>query len=53
MRQVKHMVKVIDKKMKSYKKQFLRELLGYKYGKINVLKNKIVRKVLDRHMKID
>jgi hypothetical protein len=34
-------------------RDFFRELLQYKFGKINLLKNKILRKYMDRHMKVD
>ena len=34
-------------------KHFFRELLAFKYGKVNLLKNKIMRKHMDRHMRID
>lgn len=34
-------------------KHFFRELLQFKYGKVNLLKNKIMRKYMDRHMKMD
>jgi hypothetical protein len=34
-------------------KHFFRELLAFKYGKMNLLRNKIIRKHLDNHMKID
>ena len=47
------MVKTIYKHEKSYYKQFFRELLLYRNGKVNMLKNKIIRKYIDRHMKID
>ena len=34
-------------------KHFFRELLAFKYGKVNLLKNKIMRKHMDKHMRID
>jgi hypothetical protein len=34
-------------------RHFFRELLAFKMGKINLLKNKIIRKYLDRQMKVD
>ena len=34
-------------------RHFFRELLAFKYGKINLLKNKIMRKHMVRNMRID
>jgi hypothetical protein len=47
------MTKFLSRKQKEHMKQFFRELLAFKYGKVNLLKNKIMRKHLDRHMRID
>ena len=46
-------VKVLGDKHREHMKQFFREILAFKFGKLNLLKNKIMRKYLDRHMKID
>jgi hypothetical protein len=43
----------MNNKYKSHLKHFFREILQFKYGKINLLKNKIMRKYIDKHMKID
>jgi hypothetical protein len=46
-------VKTLSHKHKDHMKHFFREILAFKFGKLNLLKNKIMRKYLDRHMKID
>lgn len=46
-------MKVLSDKHREHMKQFFREILAFKFGKLNLLKNKIMRKYLDRHMKID
>lgn len=51
--QVQGLVKVLSRKHKEHMRHFFRELLAFKYGKINLLKNKIMRKHMDRHMRID
>lgn len=48
-----YMLKVMNNKYKTHMKHFFRELLQFKYGKVNLLKNKIMRKYIDKHMKID
>ena len=47
------LVKILSNKHKSHMKHFFRELLEFKFGKINLLKNKIMRKYMDRHMRVD
>jgi len=47
------LVKVLSRRHKEHLRHFFRELLAFKYGKINLLKNKIMRKHMDRHMRID
>ena len=51
--QVQGLVKVLSRRHKEHLRHFFRELLAFKYGKINLLKNKIMRKHMDRHMRID
>ena len=48
-----YMLKVMNNKYKTHMKHFFRELLQFKYGKVNLLKNKIMRKYIDKHIKID
>ena len=50
---IANFVKVMAHKHKEHMKHFFREILAFKFGKLNLLKNKIMRKYLDRHMKID
>lgn len=50
---ISNFVKVMAHKHKEHMKHFFREILAFKFGKLNLLKNKIMRKYLDRHMKID
>lgn len=50
---ISRFVKLMSNKHKNHMKHFFRELLMFKYGKINLLKNKIMRKYMDRHMKVD
>jgi hypothetical protein len=51
---LKALIKIADgDKHREHMKQFFREILAFKFGKLNLLKNKIMRKYLDRHMKID
>lgn len=46
-------MQVMHKIHKGHMKDLFRELLAFKFGKVNLLKNKIVRKYMDRHMRID
>ena len=50
---LQRLCKVLNGKYKGHMKHFFRELLAFKFGKINLLKNKIMRKYMDRHMKVD
>ena len=50
---LKAFVAILDRKHKEHMRKFFREILAFKYGKINLLKNKIMRKYLDRHMIVD
>ena len=43
----------MNRKYRQQMKYFFRELLQYQYGKVNLLKNKIMRKYMDKHMKVD
>eukprot|EP00347_Sterkiella_histriomuscorum_P006294 403353320 len=45
--------KVLNRQVKHHYKGLFRELLAFKYGQQNLLKNKIMRKFLDRHLKVD
>ncbi|CDW76403.1 UNKNOWN [Stylonychia lemnae] len=52
-KKLKKLVKTLAKKEKKHFKVFFQELLSYRWGKMNLLKNKIMRKFLDRHMQVD
>jgi hypothetical protein len=45
--------KLLQRKHRSHMKHFFRELLQFKFGKVNLLKNKIMRKYIDKHMNLD